>query len=158
VPTQQLLDRLSTLLKAGDTTGAWSPLTSRLITRGLKDDAIALRGILAAAGTASTDRLNREYATFLADAFARGSLRVVVSLTRIDATARDRATRAIVEATMRLSAIGPFEDLAPWPTRRLHNGILGPEGRAGWDSLQAAERAYRERYQTRASARPVATR
>jgi hypothetical protein len=131
------------LLKAGDATGAWTPLASRLITRGLKDDAPALRGLLSAAGTAGTEKLNREYATFLADAFARGALRVVVSLTRIDAPSRDRATKAIVEATMRLSAVGPFEEGAPWPTRRMHNGILGPDGRAGWDSLSAAEQAYR---------------
>lgn len=146
LPTEQLLERLNGLLKSGDSTGAWTPLASRLITRGIKDDAPALRGLLSAAGTAGSEKLNKEYATFLADVFARGALRVVVSLTRIDAPARDRATKAIVEATMRLSAVGALEDGAPWPTRRMHNGILGPEGRAGWDSLLAAEQAYRAHF------------
>ena len=34
---------------------------------------------------------------------------------------------------------------APWPTRRIHAGILGPEGRAGWEALLEAERDFRER-------------
>src|SRR5690606_16193812 len=49
--TTEILNRLGTLLEANDTTGAWVPLASRLITRGLKDDAVALRGLLSLAGT-----------------------------------------------------------------------------------------------------------
>lgn len=145
LPTAEILRRLEATLEDNDTTGAWVPLASRLITRGLKDDAPALRGLLALAGTASNRVLDREYGTFLADAFSRGSLRVVVSLARIDEEARDRATRSIVEATMALYA-GPMDDhFTPWPTRRMHNGMLGPEGRAGWDALLAAEADYRSR-------------
>lgn len=145
VSTGEILARLETLLEANDDTGAWVPLASRLITRGLKDDAQALRGLLVLAGTADDDVLNWEYSTFLADAFSRGSLRAVVSLARIDQDARDRATRAIVAATMSLHP-GPLDDpFAPWPTRRMHNGILGPDGLSGWDSLRAAEERYRER-------------
>jgi hypothetical protein len=145
VSTTQLLSRLDEHLEEADTSGAWVPLASRLITRGLRDDAIALRGLLARAGTAGSVKLDREYATFLADAFSRGSLRAVVSLARIDDEARDRATRAIVEATMALYPGSALDERAPWPTRRLHNGILGPEGGAGWESLLEAEREYRER-------------
>lgn len=149
VSSAELLSRLERYLEAGDRTGAWVPVASRLITRGLKDDAPALRGLLALAGSASNDRLDREYSTFLADAFSRGSLRVVVSLARIDEKARDRATSAIVDATMRLYAGAILDERAPWPTRRFHNGVLGPEGRAGWDSLLAAEESYRARYRSR---------
>lgn len=146
VATTTILERLEQRLKAGDRAGEWVPLASRLITRGLKDDAPALRGLLALAGTADSPTLNREYATFLADAFSRGALRVVVSLNRIEPVARDRATRAIVDATMRLYGGSLNDERAPWPTRRLHNGMLGPEGAAGWDSLLAAERDFRERH------------
>jgi len=145
VGTPELLSRLDRQLRAGDETGAWVPLASRLITRGLKDDAQALRGLLSRAGTAGNESLDLEYATFLADAFSRGALRVTVSLNRITAEERDRATLAIVDATMRLNPAPITDERAPWPTRRLHDGVLGPEGRAGWLSLQAAERAYRER-------------
>jgi hypothetical protein len=145
VGSPEILAMLEEALEENDTTGAWVPLASRLITRGLKDDAPALRGLLALAGTATNPILDREYGTFLADAFSRGSLRVVVSLARIDEEARERATRSIVESTMALYP-GPLDDqYAPWPTRRMHNGVLGPEGRSGWEALLAAEESYRQR-------------
>jgi hypothetical protein len=143
VPTDEILRRLDRQLAAGDTAGAWVPLASRLITRGLRDDAIALRGLLARAGTAKTDELNWEYATFLADAYSRGTLRAVVSLARIDEDARDRATRAIVHATMALYPGSALDERAPWPTRRVPSDVLGPEGTDGWNSLVAAEDEYR---------------
>lgn len=148
VPTSEILVRLDKLLEGNDTTGAWVPLVSRLITRGLKDDADALRGVLARAGTARSLSVNREYGTFMADAFARGSLRAVVSLTRIEPEARERATRSIVEATMALYPGSALDERAPWPTRRLHTSVLGPEGKAGWEALLDAEREYRERVVT----------
>lgn len=148
VPTSEILVRLDRLLEANDTTGAWVPLVSRLITRGLKDDADALRGVLARAGTARSLTLNREYGTFMADAFSRGSLRAVVSLTRIEPAARERATRSIVEATMALYPGSALDERAPWPTRRLHTSVLGPEGKAGWEALLEAEREYRDRVVT----------
>lgn len=144
VSTEQILSRLEDRLEAGDTTGAWVPLASRLITRGLKDDATALRGLLALAGTAGTDELEREYETFLADVFSRGALRAVVSLARIDEEARERATRAIVRGTMVLYPGSMADERAPWPTRRIHHEMLGPEGLSGWEALLAQERGFRD--------------
>lgn len=145
VSTAQILDRLEKLLVDGDENGEWVPLASRLITRGHKDDAQALRGLLALAGTADNALLNWEYSTFLADAFARGSLRAVVSLARIDEDARARSTWAIVSATMDLYPGSLDDNFAPWPSRRMHNGVLGPEGLSGWEALFEAEQRYRER-------------
>ena len=144
VSTAEVLTRLAEQLSANDATGAWVPLASRLITRGLRDDADALRGLMRLAGSAPGATLNREYATFLADAFSRGTLRAVVSLARIEDDARARAAQAIVQATMSLFPGSAFDERAPWPTRRLHNGMLGPEGQAGWEALLAAEESYRE--------------
>jgi hypothetical protein len=117
-----------------------------LLERGLRDDAAALRGILSRAGRAATPARRAEYATFLADAYARGSLRVVVSLNRIEAEARERAAADVVRATMELWHGGLDERLTPWPTRRVPRERLGPEGQAGWSSLASAETAYRERF------------
>lgn len=152
VATQTILDRLEEALESEDTTAAWVPLASRLITRGLKDDAIALRGLLALAETSDSPMLNWEYATFLADAYSRGGLRVVVSLARIDEESRDRATKAIVAATMSLYSGTAFDERAPWPTRRFHSGVLGPEGHSGWEALLAAEEDYRDSLRLTASA------
>lgn len=141
--TSDLLARLDRGLARPDTAASWVPVASRLLTRGLRDDAGALRGILERAGTGATEQVNREYATFLADAFSRGGLRTVVSLARIDAAARDRAARDIVEATLALHPFGAADPSAPWPTRRVPPSVLGPDGRDGWEALAAAEKSHR---------------
>jgi hypothetical protein len=143
--TPVLLTRLERQLAVGDTSTQWVATASELIRRGVADDAAALRGVLSRAGTSGHPRVDREFATFLADAFQRGSMRVVVSLARIDAAARQRAAVAIVEATMDLYPGELEARAAPWPTVRVPNWRLGPEGSRGWQSLQAAENLYRER-------------
>ena len=144
--TTQLLTRLDRELAAPDTSHAWVKTAHTLIGRGLADDAIALRGLLSRAGQARSATRREEYATFLADAFSRGSLRVVVSLNRISAEARERAAAEIVEATMEMWHGDLDEPTTPWPTRRLPRSRLGPEGQAGWTAIQGAEAAYRARY------------
>lgn len=139
VSTAEILTRLDRRLAQPDTSSDWVPLASRLITRGLKDDAPALRGLLERAGTAATERRRREYGTFLADLFARGSLRTVVSLARIDETARKRAAADIVDATISLYPLALDAPTAPWPSRRVPPSRLGPDGREGWQALADAE-------------------
>lgn len=141
VATADLLKRLDSALARTDTSASWVPIASRLITRGLKDDAPALRGLLERAGTAATDERSREYATFLADLFTRGSLRTVVSLARIDDAPRKRAATAIVQATLSLYPLALDAPGAPWPTRRVPPSVLGPDGRSGWQALADAEAA-----------------
>ncbi|CAN5632199.1 hypothetical protein BH23GEM6_BH23GEM6_04200 [soil metagenome] len=136
-----ILKRLGRELERADTTTNWIPYASRLITRGLKEDADALRGLLELAGTARTPRLNREYATFLADAYSRGALRTVVSLARIDQEKREQAAAAIVSATL-AQYVGPLNTSSPWPTRRVSQAQLGPEARRGMQALREAEDAY----------------
>ncbi|HEV2150375.1 MAG TPA: L,D-transpeptidase family protein [Longimicrobiaceae bacterium] len=140
--TQRLLARLEQQLKA-DSTTAWHQTAIELIGRGLRDDADALRGVLSLAGAAPGVLRSEEYGTFLADVFARGSLRAAVSLARIDEKARRRAAESIVRATMTLYHGSPDDPTAPWPTRRVPKWRLGPSGQAGWEALQAAEESFR---------------
>lgn len=144
--TGALLDLLDEQLTADAAAAAWMRTASELIARGVRDDARALRGVLARAGLARDEAAGREYATFLADAFARGSWRAVVSLARIPDDARDRAARVIVEGTLDLYPGSLDQRGVPWPTRRVLRQSLGPEGQSGWEALRAAEEAYRERY------------
>jgi hypothetical protein len=155
VPTAELLKRLDAQLAAEKQTPEWVAIVSRLMTRGLKDDAPALRGLLERAGTGSSERVKHEYGTFLADAFSRGTLRAVVSLARIAPAPRERAARSIVVATLSLYPGGVADARAPWPTGRVPAEGLGPEGRAGWEALAAAEKEYRAGNGSMASA-PVA--
>jgi hypothetical protein len=146
VATATLLTRLDRELAAtSDTASAWVMTAHTLLERGLRDDAPALRGLLQRAARPTGEGRREEFATFLADAYARGSLRVVVSLNRIPAEARERAAGEIVRATMELWHGELHERLTPWPTRRVPPDRLGPEGRAGWDALASAEEGYRER-------------
>ncbi|HYJ79811.1 MAG TPA: L,D-transpeptidase [Longimicrobiaceae bacterium] len=144
--TAQLLARLDRQLLAAADDSSWTLTASALLERGLQDDAPALRGLLSRAGTPEPRARRAEYATFVADAFARGALRTVVSLNRITPEARERAVRDVVEATMSLWHERLDAPLAPWPTRRVPRDRLGPEGQAGWTALQAAEAAYRSRW------------
>jgi hypothetical protein len=139
--TAEILRRLSVDLKRADTTTTWVAYASRLITRGLKDDADALRGLLELAGTAGTARLNSEYSTFLADAYSRGAMRTVVSLARIDEKRREDAAHAIVAGTL-AQHVGRLDASSPWPTRRVADATLGPDARRGWNALREAEEAY----------------
>jgi hypothetical protein len=151
VGTAALLTRLDRELAAPDTSHAWVNTAHTLLERGLADDAAALRGLLQRAGQGRSTVRREEYATFVADAFSRGSLRVVVSLNRIPEAARERAASAIVEATMEMWHGGLDESTTPWPTRRLPKSRLGPEGQAGWEAVAAAETAYRDRYRSRSA-------
>ncbi|HEV2132281.1 MAG TPA: L,D-transpeptidase family protein [Longimicrobiaceae bacterium] len=141
--TAQLFQRLDREIARADTSFAWTQTASVLITRGISDDSLALRGILQRAGRTQNAAFEREYATFLADAFTRGSLRAIVSLARIDAASRQRAAGAIVEATMDSYHGALDEPGAPWPTRRVPPWRLGPDGTRGWKALAVAEEAYR---------------
>jgi len=145
VGTATLLTRLDAALAAPDTSSRWVNIAHTLLERGLRDDAIALRGLLSRAGRARPEARREEFATFLADAFVRGSLRVVVSLNRIAAAERARAAGEIVEASMELWHGDLDVAAAPWPTRRLPRERLGPEGQTGWTAIQQAEAAYRTR-------------
>lgn len=156
VGTQALLTRLDRELAATpDTAHTWVNTAHTLMERGLAEDAMALRGLLQRAGQARATARREEYSTFLADAFSRGSLRVVVSLNRIPEQARDRAAQAIVEATMEMWHGELDEPTTPWPTRRLPKSRLGPEGQAGWDAIARAEAAYRDRYRARPAQTPA---
>jgi lipoprotein-anchoring transpeptidase ErfK/SrfK len=142
--TSALLRQLDDLLwDAASEAGApkWPQGASELMARGLEGDADALTGVLDRLGRASVTE--REYATFLADAYSRGALRTLAALSDLNRLARARAARAIVEATMDLYP-GQLDDMqAPWPTRRVPREAVGANERRGWEALHAAEQEYR---------------
>jgi hypothetical protein len=151
VSTAELLTRLDTEIARSDTSSNWVPIASRLITRGLKDDAPALRGMLERAGKPATERRKREFGTFLADLFTRGSLRTVVSLARIDEASRKQAAQDIVESILSLYPLSLDVQGAPWPSHRVPPSRLGPDGRSGWQALADAEAEFRETRMARAT-------
>lgn len=146
--TPELLEQLEEeLFVAVATPGEvrWPLVASVLVERGLKeDDDEALAGILRRAGSSGSGRTGKEYATFLADAYTRGTLRTLDVLGRLPRVQRERAARAIVEATIALYPGATDDAMAPWPTKRAPRTAAEGAGGRGWDALASAEAAYRE--------------
>jgi len=143
-PTAELLWMLDNELSEAQYSSEpnrWPELAGAVLRRGLDGDAAALRGLLALAETIETAEVADEYATFLADAYASGTLQTLTALARLPRLARERAAEAIVQASLGLYHGTPDDPTTPWPTRRVPRSALSGVARTGWDVLQAAERA-----------------
>lgn len=124
----------------------WDRFASVLVQRGIHDgDDRALAGLLRLHGELGPGRLRDEYATYLADAYARGTLRTLSALARVDRTTRREVAAALVEASLALYPGDPAHVGAPWPTRRAPREVLTRDAQAAWDALQAAEEVHRAR-------------
>lgn len=150
-PYLVMLEGLSTpdLLAALDeemglTSGSrWPEVAGAVVRRVVKeDDGEALRGLFVRS-QGLQGRTGQEFATFVADAYARAprtTLRELGELTRAE---RTRLARLIVDATLALYPGDPEERLAPWPTRRIPRTALDSDAERGWDTLAAAEEWHR---------------
>jgi L,D-transpeptidase ErfK/SrfK len=122
----------------------WTEVVGLLLRHGLDGDKAALAGLLQATGDLPSRHVELEYATFLADAYARGPISTLAIMAEVDPEVRERAATMIVEATIRLYPGEPSDRVTPWPTRRVpRTFVRGPERRS-WQALAEAERAYRQ--------------
>jgi lipoprotein-anchoring transpeptidase ErfK/SrfK len=148
--TYDLLDRLedemfSSVAGAG-ARSRWHQVASVLLLRGVKeDDDEALQGLMARMTELGTGALRDEYATFLADAFNQGPLRVIDAMVGLDRDTRTAVARAIVESSIGLYPGDPNSVSAPWPTRRAPRTAVRRGAQRAWDALQTAEDAHRQR-------------
>ena len=148
--TYDLLERLDEeLFVAAAASGAstrWHQVASVLLLRGAKDDDDdALAGVLSQVTELGTGPLRDEYATFLADAFNQGPLRTIEAMSGMERETRSAVARAIVESSLALYPGDPNSVSAPWPTRRAPRTAVRRGAQPAWDTLLAAEDAYRER-------------
>jgi lipoprotein-anchoring transpeptidase ErfK/SrfK len=148
--TGDLLDRLDDeLFTAAAVNGAstrWHQVASVLLLRGARDgDEDALTGLLSRVTEIGSGGLRDEYATFLADAFNQGPLRVIDAMAGMDGSTRTAVARAIVESSIGLFPGDPTSVSAPWPTRRAPRTAVRRGAQRAWDALQLAENAHRER-------------
>jgi lipoprotein-anchoring transpeptidase ErfK/SrfK len=125
--------------------GTWHQVASVLLLRGAKEgDDEALGGLLARYGEIGAGALRDEYATFVADAYAQGTLRTLEVMARLDRPTRARVARAIVDASLALYPGDRQSASAPWPTKRAPREVLERTAQRGWDALKLAEDAFRE--------------
>jgi hypothetical protein len=143
--TPELLVALEDELWMDPKTSRWPEVVRLLLKRALDEgDDLALRGLLMAASDLPTVAVEREYRTFLADAFARGTRRTLEALSELDPRYRNRAADAIVAASVGLYPGELDARAVPWPTGRIPESMVGPEGRRGWMALSRAEKRLRE--------------
>jgi hypothetical protein len=144
--TPDLLVVLDNELWLASESTRWPEVASLLLDRGLKNrDDAALAGLLTRAGTLPDADREREYSTYLADAFSQSPLRALAVLSSLDYAERPVAARAVVEATLNLYHGGFDDAAAPWLTKRIPRSAVAPEGWTGWFAIADAEQALRQK-------------
>jgi lipoprotein-anchoring transpeptidase ErfK/SrfK len=142
--TRDLLVVLGDELWMNPKTSRWPEVARLLLNRGLEDDDLALRGLLLGVNDLPTTAVEREYRTFLVDAFARRPVRTMEALSQLDPRYRERAAEAIVTASIGLFPGELDAHGVPWPTTRMPKSLIGPEARRGWLALSRVEQRLRE--------------
>lgn len=143
--TRQLSLVLQSELWENPRRSRWPEVAHLLSDRGLQGDEQALVGLLAAGLDLPDDQVEREFRTFLADAYARGGLRTLDALSRFEEREREFLAAMIVDASLDLYH-GDLDALsAPWPTRRVPLTAVESSGVPGWHALRAAEQSIDER-------------
>lgn len=127
----------------------WPEVAHLLSDRGLGDDDAALAGLFAAALDLPNTRVEREYRTYLVNAFARGGVRTLEVLSRFNSREQDYLAAMIVDATMALYHGDLDAPSAPWPTRRIPQAAVDGAGRAAWLALREAEESFGRREERR---------
>ncbi|HEU0015118.1 MAG TPA: L,D-transpeptidase [Longimicrobium sp.] len=142
----RLDDELFAAVAARGADTRWHQVASVLLFRGAKEgDDEALGGLLSRVEDLGGGALRDEYATFIADAYNQGPLRVIGVLASLDRDTRSVVARALVESALALYPGNPTDVAAPWPTRRAPRTAVRRNAVRGWDALQLAEDAFRER-------------
>jgi hypothetical protein len=129
----------------------WTEVAHLLSDRGLDGDRRAMTGLLRAALDLPDMAVEREYRTYLADAFARGGTETVEVLARFDPAERERIAAMIVDASLDLFHGDLAGASAPWPTRRVPQAAVNAAGRSGWTALREAEESYASRARRRST-------
>ena len=147
--TRQLALVLQSELRENPRRSRWPEVAHLLSDRGLNGDERALIGLLAAGLDLPDERVEREFRTFIADAYARAGLMTLDALSSFDADNRDRLAAVIVDASLQLYPGDLGAPSAPWPTRRVPRTAVQESGVAGWVALRAAEEEMGQRQEQR---------
>ena len=147
--TKQLSLVLQSELWENPRRSRWPEVAHLLSDRGMEGDESALVGLLSGALDLPSADVEREFRTFLADAFSRGGIRTVEALGEFAEDERVFLAAMIVDATMDLYH-GDLEGTsAPWPTRRVPRAALDSSAHAGWTALREAEVSFGSRAERR---------
>jgi lipoprotein-anchoring transpeptidase ErfK/SrfK len=143
--TPALLERLDEQLAAEPHLTRWDEIAILLLQRAREDDDAALEGLLARAGDLPSVVVEREWATYLTDAYRRAPVRMLEALANLDLRHRRFTAGLIVSAAVTLYNGDLDAPSVPWPTHRIPRDLVSREGQRGWDALHSAEREHRTR-------------
>jgi hypothetical protein len=143
--TPRLLEVLDEQLRGDLEKSRWDEVAVLLLERARGDDDEALAGLFArAAGLPSPD-VEREWATFLTDAYRSSTVRALRAMSDLNLRQRREAAGMIVLAAVTLYNGDLGARSVPWPTLRLPRELVPEEAERGWNALVAAEREQRNR-------------
>jgi hypothetical protein len=126
----------------------WDEVAIMLLDRARTDDDEALAGLFARASDLPTAEIEREWATFLADAYRRSTVRTLEAMSELSLRQRRLAATLIVSAAVTLYNGDLEAPSVPWPTNRITPAMVPNDAGRGWEALVAAEREHRNRIRT----------
>jgi lipoprotein-anchoring transpeptidase ErfK/SrfK len=124
-------------------TPAWTTVAAVAVERALKERDDAVLEALLNRADALAGPAREEFAAYLADLYARGTLRTLEALGRLDWRDREAAARSIVAASLTLYPGSALDRTAPWPTARAPREAIAQAAQDGWDALHDAEDSVR---------------
>ncbi len=149
--TLELIEELDEELTMGRTSSRWDEVAILLLERGMEGDERAVRGMLTKSSSLQSQRLEREWATFLAELYRAAPGTTLEVMSRLTSRQRDTTADLIVSASLTLYR-GELDDAGvPWPSRRMPATRIPQLAERGWEALLAAEQVHREAHRAAAS-------
>ena len=147
--SEELLDELDKQLAVRGERTRWDEVAVLILDRARNGDEEALAGLFYAAGSIPTLEIEREWATFLADAYRHAPEAALEALATLDLRERREVANMMVAASLTLNG---GSSSGVWPTSRIPREMVSMRAGRGWDSLQVAEQEHRSQLVRTASA------
>src|SRR5690606_4957687 len=143
--TDDLLDELDIELDRSRRQSRWDQVVALLLDRAADGDDEAIAGLLSRAAGLPSERIEREYGTFLVETYRRAPVASLEALGELRQHQRRQAAELVVNAMLTLY-YGDFDTPStPWPSSRIASSMLSRDAERGWEAILEAERDHRER-------------
>ncbi len=142
--TEELLGELDVQLRMSSRDTRWDEIAVLLLQRATDGDDLAMEALLTRAPDLGSERMRREWATFVAYAYRNAPVGTLEGLSRLESRQRRSAAGLIVTSTLTLYNGDLNTASTPWPTNRIPVNAVPTGARRGWSALEAAERQHRD--------------
>lgn len=143
--TEELIELLDEQLTESETGSRWDQIAGLLLDRIREGDEDAMDGLFSRSAGLPTLRIEREYSTYLAEAYRTETVEALESLASMRIRDRMQAAEMIVAAMVTLYNGDYDTPSVPWPSARIPESLITRRARRGWSALISAEDSHRER-------------